>query len=126
MSGKKLIASCIQTNTGPDIAANLVALEPMIKEAKARGAQFIALPENVDSLLPAGQSQKRARKQSEHPAIPFFTKMAKETGAWILAGSMAILPDEKTDHDKVFNRSYLFNADGKIVAHYDKIHMFDA
>ena len=63
----------------------------------------------------------QGRKQ-DHPAIPFFQDLARQTGAWLMAGSLAIRLD---DEDRAANRSLLFSPDGAIAARYDKIHMFD-
>ncbi len=95
----------------------------MIRTARDRGADLITLPENV-SLMIVGRERLYARAQPEndHPAIKFFSQSARDTGAWILAGSLAIV----SDHDRLSNRSYLFNPAGEVAAHYDKIHMFDA
>ncbi|MDX2028880.1 MAG: carbon-nitrogen hydrolase family protein [Alphaproteobacteria bacterium] len=119
----RIVIAALQTNAGPEIEPNLEKLAPMIRTARERGAEFITLPENV-SLMVMGKEKlySRVRPESEHPAVTFFANMAKETGAWILAGSIAVT----TDHDRLANRSYLFNPNGKIAAHYDKIHMFDA
>ncbi len=119
----KLVAACIQTNSTPDVAANLTRMEPMIRSARERGAEFIALPENVNLMIANREKLfATARTEIEDQTILFMKRMAKETGAWILAGSIAIA----TDHDRLANRSYLFSPQGEIVARYDKIHMFDA
>jgi predicted amidohydrolase len=119
----KLLAACIQTNAAPDIETNLERVAPMIRNARERGAAFIALPENV-SLIVKGREKlfAAARPEGEHPAVAFFGKIARETGAWILAGSLPIA----CGHERLANRSYLFNPQGEIAARYDKIHMFDA
>jgi len=119
----KVIAACIQTNAAPEVETNLERMEPMIRAARERGAQLIALPEN-STLLTSGREKLFARVKGEtgNPAIDFFSRMARETGAWILVGSMAI----NVGHERLANRSYLFNPEGQPVAHYDKIHMFDA
>ena len=119
----KFIAACVQTNATDDVEENLRRIEPMLREAAARGAQFIALPENADCMFSC--SEKRLAHpltEAAHPAIPFFARMAKETKAWILVGSLAIAGE----HERFANRCYLFNPQGEIVVRYDKIHMFDA
>jgi len=118
-----LKAACIQTNSGPEIEGNLKQIETAIREAHKQGAQFIALPENV-CVMTRGREKiiARARSEAEHPGIPFFKRMAKETGSWIMGGSLAIA----LGHEKLANRSYLFNPQGEVAATYDKIHMFDA
>ena len=115
--------ACIQTNAADEIATNLERLEPMIRSARDRGAQLITLPENA-CLMVKGREKLFARSpvESEHPGVAFCSRMAKETGAFLLAGSIAV----SIGHDRLANRSYLFCPEGKTVAHYDKIHMFDA
>jgi len=117
-----LKAACIQTNSRPDIAENLALIEPMIREARDNGAQFIALPENV-CMMTRGRENifANARPENEHPGIPFFQRVAKETAVWILGGTLAIV----VAPGKLANRCYLYSPDGKIAAHYDKIHLFD-
>ena len=119
----RFIAACVQTNTTPDLTANLDAIRPMIRDARARGADFIALPENV-SLIGAQRDYLFAQSphEEDHPAVAFFRTEARKTGAWILAGSIPIA----TGEDRLANRSLMFNPKGDIVARYDKIHMFDA
>ena len=119
----KLVAACIQTQGSPDVAANLARVEPMIRTAREGGADFIALPENVN-IIGAERQQlfAAARPETEDQTVAFMARMAEETGAWILAGSIAV----SSDHDKLANRSFLFSPKGEIAARYDKIHMFDA
>ncbi len=117
-----LKAACIQINSGPEIEANLKMIEPLVREAHRGGAQLIALPENSCLMIRGRENvMVRARTEAEHPAIPFFKRLAEQTGAWILGGSLAIAVGD----EKLANRSYFFTPDGKVVS-YDKIHMFDA
>jgi deaminated glutathione amidase len=120
---EKLIAACIQTNASPDLNLNLERVEPMLEAARSKGAQLIALPENV-SCLATNRAHlfSCAPAETDHPAIKFFSAKAKAMEAWILVGSIPV----STGHDRLANRSYLFNPTGEAVAHYDKIHMFDA
>ena len=114
--------ACVQTNTGLEMEPSIAALRPMVMRAREMGADFITTPENVTLV---DRSRKRmlakVRAEADHPAIPAFQEMARATGAGLLAGSLTI----KLDDEHVANRSYLFDAQGSIVARYDKIHMFD-
>lgn len=118
----KFTVACVQTNTGLEMEPTIAALRPMVARAREMGADFITTPENVTLV---DRSRKRmlakVRTEVDHPAIPAFQAMARETGAWLLAGSLTI----KLDDEHVANRSYLFDAQGAVVARYDKIHMFD-
>ncbi len=115
-------AACVQVAAGRELAPNIDAAVRLGREARALGADFITYPENVTMIEPVGaEALKKALPESEHPAIPAFRALARETGAWILAGSLSIRAGEK----KYANRSLLFDAGGNIVARYDKLHLFD-
>ena len=64
-----------------------------------------------------------AQTMDNHDGIAAFAALAKETGAWLLAGSMVVRLKE--GEDRLANRSMLFSPAGQITATYDKIHMFD-
>lgn len=112
----------LQITSGPDIAANLEKISKMAREAAAKGAKLIATPENSCHIVfPSERKLKTAYDEASHPGVPMIKALAKELGVSILIGSFAI----KVAEDKVINRSYLFSAQGEIVAKYDKIHLFD-
>lgn len=117
-----LKAACIQLNCGPNIDENLVRVEELIRAAAAQGASFIATPENTCHIrFPPEQKRSSAHAENTHPAIPKFSNLAKELRVTLLVGSLSI----KADDDKIFNRSYVFNAQGHTQAIYNKIHLFD-
>jgi Predicted amidohydrolase len=120
--GAALKAACVQVNAGTEILPNLQAAGDLVRRARDAGADFIAMPENV-SMIVQGRAKvlERVKPEAEHPGVPFFADLARETGAWLLAGSLGILLDE----GRVANRSYLFDGQGRVVATYDKLHMFD-
>lgn len=118
-----LRVACIQSNAKADLATNLDEVEHWIREAHADGANFIATPENTSGIYPNRAALlAAAMPEADHPAIARFSGLARETGAWLLAGSISIL----LDSGKLANRSLLFAPSGTVAARYDKIHMFDA
>lgn len=119
---QKLKAACIQMSSGPVITGNLDEAEKLIRQAAAQGAKFIATPENTCHIrMPSVEKLNSAPAQEDHPGLPRFSALAKELGVWILIGSMAV----KASEDKLYNRSFLFDDQGNLAAHYDKIHLFD-
>ena len=114
--------ACVQTNSGREMAPNIEAVTRLVRLAGEAGADFISLPENVSMLEPRGRLIKeKARPADAHPALEAFQALAKDVDAWLLVGSLTV----KLTGEKVANRSYLLDANGAIVAWYDKIHMFD-
>jgi len=114
--------ACLQMTSGDDIAANIKKLHGLVEKAAIGGAQLIASPENT-FLMKASDSEKHAHHtQEEHPGVLAAAAMAKQNKCWLLIGSVAVKVDES---GKALNRSLLFNPGGEIVAHYDKIHLFD-
>jgi predicted amidohydrolase len=115
-------AACVQLRSSDDVAENIRATSELIREAKAKGAQFIATPENTTLMAPDGGAKlERSFAEDRDPALPAFTALAKELGVWLLIGSLAI----KVSDTKTANRSFLIDPNGEIKARYDKIHMFD-
>ncbi|NQV47253.1 MAG: carbon-nitrogen hydrolase family protein [Rhodospirillaceae bacterium] len=116
-------AACIQTNAGADIGANIAAASDLVRRARDAGADLIALPETVN-IMDADRKSLRAKvsKEQGNPELAAFQELARETGAWILIGSLAI---DHPESGKLANRSFLLDGGGNIQARYDKIHMFD-
>jgi deaminated glutathione amidase len=117
-----LMVACIQTNSARDMAANLETVPPLVRAARDAGAAFVLLPENVSMMEPdTALWREKALPEEGHPALASFRALARETGVWLLIGSLAI----RLAGDKVANRSILLDSEGGIVARYDKIHLFD-
>lgn len=122
MTAPRFVAACVQVNAGTEILPNLETAGGLVRRARDAGADLIAMPENVGMMVHGRAAiLDRVKPEAEHPGVPFFRDLARETGAWLLVGSLGI----RLDGDKVANRSFLIDPDGGIVARYDKIHMFD-
>ena len=122
MTGR-FTAACVQTNSGTEVEPNLLAAGDLVRRARDAGADLIALPETVTGIVFGRErTLERAKPEASHPGVPFFADLARETGATLLVGSMAVgLPGG----EQVANRSFLFDPSGAVVARYDKMHMFD-
>lgn len=119
---RKLRVAAVQLRSGIDPAANRAHALPFLREAAMAGARFIATPENSLRLDRDRQRMLTAVGPEEGDSeLKAWARIAQELGVWLLMGSGAIA----NGAGKVFNRSFLFNPDGKIVARYDKINLFD-
>jgi len=114
--------ACVQMTAGPEVGPNLEAAAALIREAAAGGAKFIFTPENTSIIEPNRElALAKSFRQDEHPGLPFFAKLAKELGVWLLIGSMPI----RVEPERLANRSFLIDDQGRIITTYDKIHLFD-
>ena len=122
MSAGKLHVACVQPSSGQYMAENISVACDLIRAAEKEGARLILLPENV-ALMDHREEEVRAQAAmlEEHPAILAFGEIARETGAWILAGSVGA----RSADGRVANCSSLIDGSGVVQARYDKIHMFD-
>lgn len=114
----------LQLNVTDDPAANLPVTVGMLRDAVAGGAQFVLTPE-VTNCISTSRAHQRDVLQHEEDDITLaaLRAEAQAAGIWLLIGSLGVKTD---DADGRFaNRSFLIGPDGRIVAKYDKIHMFD-
>jgi nitrilase len=118
---KKRIAA-VQMVSGPDIAQNLREADRLVAAAAARGAQLVALPEYFP-LISGDETEKvRVReREGEGPLQDFLRGTALRHKVWLVGGS---IPLEASAPDKVRNSCLVFDAAGRRVARYDKIHLF--
>jgi nitrilase len=110
-------------NSSHVVADNLAAAAKLLREAKDRGAEIACLPENFSFMgLKDADKLQVAEADGEGPVQDFLSKTARELKLWILGGSTPIKGDSA---HRVANTSLLYDAAGKRVARYDKIHLFD-
>ena len=100
-------AACVQFTAGPDPEPNLRVVADFIRQARAAGADLIMTPEASNFIESGRRRREKARPEADDPFLAGMRSVARETGAWLLIGSLVIDPA------------------GTIVARYDKIHMFD-
>ena len=86
------------------------------------GARLVALPEYFAIMGLRDRDKVVAReKPGKGPIQEFLSAIAKEHGIWLVGGSV---PLESSVDDKVRNSSLVYDDRGRLVARYDKIHLF--
>ena len=115
--------AAIQMTSGHVVEDNLAAAGRLLREAKELGADIACLPENF-SFIGLKDADKLAVAEADGlgPIQQFLSDTAKRLGLWILGGTTVVRGDSPT---RVANASLLLDADGRRVARYDKIHLFD-
>jgi len=116
-----LPVALVQMDAGQDVAANTAAAEGLVREALAGGARLVCLPE-MYHFRSTGRPAVLPGETIPGPSTQGLAKLAREHGAWVLAGSVCeAIPGDR----RVFNTAVLLGPDGGVVATYRKIHLFD-
>ena len=114
----------IQLTSSDDPAENLAVVEAMLREARAGGAEFALTPEVTNCVSTSRSHQQSVlHHEEDDPTLARLEALAEELGIWVLIGSLGIKTHD--DDGRFANRSFLIDRQGRIVARYDKIHMFD-
>jgi predicted amidohydrolase len=117
----KFLAAAVQMLASDDKAANRDEAARWICEAAANGARIVALPE-VFIWRGNKKEEKDAAEPIPGPASQFLSDLARELRIYLLGGSVL---ETIAGSEKVYNTSLLFDPEGKPLATYRKIHLFD-
>ena len=122
--------SLVQMNSVDDKAANLVEAERLIGQAVAEERpDWIQLPEVFDFLggtratkLAAAEALPSGPGDEAGPAYGLMRDLARRHGVFIHAGSML---ERMPGEERIANTTVAFDREGREVARYRKIHLFD-
>jgi predicted amidohydrolase len=117
----RALAAVVQMTSTADVARNLDTAEALVTRAAARGAAFVALPENFAFLQSEGEPVS-APQALDGPWVRRMADLARGLRVTLLLGS---LPERVSGDVRVRNTSVLLGPDGSTLAVYRKIHLFD-
>lgn len=115
--------AAIQMVSGADVQANLACAAGLIAKAAAQGAQVVLLPEcfavfgSADLARVAEDEISGAR-----PIQRFLAEQARQHSIWLIGGS---IPLPRAPGQKAMAACLVFDEQGREVARYDKLHLFD-
>jgi nitrilase len=110
-------------NSSPDVTHNLGVAGGLLAEAATGGAVLAVLPENF-AIMGAREADRLAVAEAPGagPIQDAMAELAQKLSLWIVAGT---LPIRGRSGNRVAPASVVFDANGRQVARYDKIHLFD-
>ncbi len=122
-----LVAAAVQLCSTDDLAANLATVQALGADAAARGANLIVLPECF-AFLGRKEGDKMAVAEAlddAHPGriLSTLLDLATRHRVWVIGGGLP----ERVDGDerRAYNTAAVVSPEGKLVARYRKIHLFD-
>ena len=113
--------AAVQMTSTEDVARNLARAETSIRAAVEAGADLVALPENFAFLRYEG-SPITLREPLDGEVVGTMRRLARELRRHLLLGS---IPEHVPGQKRIFNTSVLIGPDGKLLATYRKLHLFD-
>lgn len=116
----------VQTRTGLDAQRSAQDLAAAADRLAAAGAEIIFTPEMCGLLdRDSARLKAAATTEADDPVLAALAAVAKARGVSIAIGSLAIRDQAAAPDGRLANRSFVLGADGKILARYDKMHLFD-
>lgn len=119
---KHMIAGIQMTSTF-NMNENLEMAKELIQQAVDQGAELVVLPENFSMMgVDQWDTLKYREELDNGPVQTFLSDQAAKHHIWLVGGT---LPIAQPDSKRARSACLVFNAQGKRVARYDKIHLFD-
>ncbi len=118
---KPYLAAAIQMTSTPDLAANLAEAEELVDLAVRRGAELVGLPENFPFLGEEAEKLARAEEIGRR-SEEFLSTIARRYQVTLLGGGF---PLPVAGASKVHNTALLVDPNGRELARYQKVHLFD-
>ncbi|PWY55922.1 apolipoprotein acyltransferase [Legionella qingyii] len=115
-------AALVQMVSSADVADNLQQVEKLMIHAREEQAELVVLPENF-AFMGFHETDKLqiGEVYGDGPIQQKMSQLAKKLGLWVIAGTIPL----KSSGSKVRASCLVYDAQGKCVARYDKIHLFD-
>ncbi|PIT73125.1 carbon-nitrogen hydrolase family protein [Limnohabitans sp. JirII-31] len=122
MNPHLLKVALLQMRASTEVAVNIAAVQLGFQQAARDNAALLVTPEMTSALdRRPGALLAKAHTQEDDPSLKIFCNLARQYQMDVLIGSMAIQVEAK----RLANRSFFISKEGLVVAHYDKIHLFD-
>jgi predicted amidohydrolase len=115
-------AAAIQMRSSTDPKKNVADFEALVREAAGLGATYVQSPEMTGAVISDREMRRTSfTTQDQDIVVAAGARLSRELGIFLHIGSTAIVRAD----GKLANRALLFAPNGKTIASYDKIHMFD-
>ena len=112
--------ACCQMNVVENKQTNINKAREMIGSAAKLGAKIITLPEIFNCPYDNKYFRDYAETFPNGETIEMLSNCAKENKIFLVGGSIPEL-----DNNKIYNTSFIFNDQGKLIGKHRKVHLFD-
>lgn len=119
----KITVSLAQTTISRDPDENLQTARRFLQQAALQGADLIAFPEMFMSLPQEGTPLTAVAEPIDGPFVSALSALAAEHGIAIVCGMWQTVQGQEK---RAANGVVALGPDGALLAHYKKVHLFDA
>ena len=127
--------AAIQLVSGANVHQNLAAAAKQIQAASQAGATLVLLPENF-AVLDGGPLSQFAEREGDEAGLlqTFLSTQARQNSLYVVGGTIPLQTrplqagqqnPELISDGRVRPANLVYDPDGKLIARYDKIHLFD-
>jgi predicted amidohydrolase len=124
MEPEALRVAAVQLQSQDDVARNLEECQRLVAAARGEGAELVVLPENFAFFGADDARRGSAERLGDAPGKiqTALAEMAKNGGIFLVAGGF---PEVSNDAARPFNTALVYGPDGRLIASYRKVHLFD-
>jgi predicted amidohydrolase len=124
MAANVLRVAAVQMSSQADLGANLSECRRLLGQAGAAGASLVVLPENFAYFGPESGKRQLAERIGDEtaPIQALLAESARTHGIVVIGGGM---PERSNDPERPHNTAVVIGPNGKVIASYRKIHLFD-
>jgi predicted amidohydrolase len=121
-SDRTFTAAMVQMRTALLPEPSLEQGTRLIRQAAAQGADYVLTPE-VSNMMQLNRKAlfEHLAGEDDDVSLRAYRALAAELNIHLHIGSLAL----RASSERAVNRSFLIGPDGRVIASYDKIHMFD-
>ena len=118
----RIRVACVQMTSRADKPANLETAERLVSRAASTGADVVVLPEKWNAIGDAAALHAAAESLDGGESVDAMATWARRHGVTLVGGSIT---ERRERREKLSNTSLVFDPEGRVVATYRKIHLFD-
>ncbi|MDF3069480.1 MAG: Aliphatic amidase AmiE [Polyangiaceae bacterium] len=122
MAKDELVVAAVQLNSQADVTQNLDSCRELVERAKRRGAELVLLPENFAFFGAELDKRQVAESLADGEISNAIRRMAQDNSLCVIGGGF---PERTADAARPHNTLLAVGPDGKDIASYRKIHLFD-
>jgi len=119
---RRVLVAVAQMTSTTSIRKNYEVVQDLVKRASNVGCKLVAFPECFSFLGDAEIKSPQIAEPLDGDILGKYKELARQHQIWLSLGGFQ---QSSPDPEKVYNTHVILNNEGKLVDHYQKIHLFD-